>query len=105
MKPTSINATSICIERRPKRISLRAPHAAPLIPGLRSRAVGAPHHSPRDRQRGCIGGGERAAGVGVYGCLIVGVVVDAFDDVDFTARGPVRAVCPDCVEHAQVSMG
>jgi len=27
--------------------------------------------------------------------LVIGVIIDAFDDIDFTTCGPVRTVCPE----------
>lgn len=47
--------------------------------------------------RGGFGGGDlRAAGLGVQGHGVLDELVDAFEGVDFAARGPVGGLGPEC---------
>ena len=64
--------------------------AATLVVAVGDVAVGVGYGAAHGDARG-----DAAAGVGVQGRLVAGLVVDAFNDVDFAFVGPVRADEPE----------
>ena len=92
---TSIDPATIGIETRPKRIILGRPHSTSLISRVCSRTISASHNGPRDIEHSGIGRSDGAPGIGVDRRLVVGVVVDTFDDINLTIDRPVGTVCPD----------
>ena len=95
VKRTGIHAAAVVVEPDAVRVALRRGHPAPGVVSLRGGAVRAPHDISGDAEFRAVGGWDGAAMARVDRRLVVGVVVDALDDVDLAARGPVRAVAPE----------
>lgn len=90
-KPTGVNAATDAVEARSvSRIGVRSNPTALIGSGADS-TIHRANESSADGQCTGIRGGEAATGVGMERCLIVRIVIDAFDDIDFASSRPVRS--------------
>jgi hypothetical protein len=94
-KRTSVNTTAVAIERRAKRVALTRPNPAALVASFQRRTVRATNNTTRDTECSDVAGRQLTARVRVDRRLVVGVVVDALDDVDLASLWPSRAVRPE----------
>jgi len=91
----SVNTTAVAIERRAKRVALTRPNPAALVASFQRRTVRATNNTTRDTECSDVAGRQLTARVRVDRRLVVGVVVDALDDVDLAGLWPSRAVRPE----------
>lgn len=92
---TGIHATAVVVEPDAVRVALRRGHPTPCVARLRRGAVRPSNNIARNAELPAVRGRDRAAVAGVDRRLVVRVVVDALDDVDLAAHGPIRAVAPE----------
>lgn len=95
-KLTRIDSTAISVEGGAKRVARGGPNATALVSGVRGSAIRLPNDVSRDSENVLIGTRDRAPNLGMYRGLIIRVVMDAFDNVNFPSFRPVRPIGPEC---------
>jgi hypothetical protein len=91
----SVDTTAVAVERRAKRVALTRLNPATLIARFQRRTVRATDNITRDTERSDVAGRQLTTSVRVDRRLVVGVFVDALDDVDLAGLWPRRAVRPE----------
>lgn len=94
MPRTSVDAPAVGIESTAKRVGTAGPHATSLVTCFGSSTIGPSYDGAGDVELCHTGGGQGTPATGVNCGLVVGVVVDAFYDIDLATCRPIRPVAP-----------